>query len=147
MMWVVRLPLLQITMPVWKLKLLCFWCSNIPIFYAPPPPNTAKPQLRINFKQAEEEPMADSSQAKPRPSRTVVRALNNLFQNSSLIIPINLQKEGWALKQGPPPWKTWKKKYLALNDTGLFYFKSAKVDFHHLALLVINPNPRKRNQS
>jgi hypothetical protein len=36
------------------------------------------------------------------------------------------KKEGWVLKQGPPPWKTWKKRWLVLTPSGLSYF-SAKV--------------------
>lgn len=32
------------------------------------------------------------------------------------------KKEGWVLKQGPPPWKTWKKRWLVLSPTGLTYF-------------------------
>jgi hypothetical protein len=27
-----------------------------------------------------------------------------------------------VLKQGPPPWKTWKKRWLVLTPTGLSYF-------------------------
>jgi hypothetical protein len=33
-----------------------------------------------------------------------------------------VKKEGWVLKQGPPPWKTWKKRWLVLTPTGLSYF-------------------------
>ncbi|KAL6070898.1 Pleckstrin y domain-containing A member 6 [Balamuthia mandrillaris] len=32
-------------------------------------------------------------------------------------------KEGWVVKQGPPPWKTWKKRWLVLTSYNLTYFK------------------------
>jgi len=35
-------------------------------------------------------------------------------------------KEGWVLKQGAPPWRTWKKRWLVLTKSGLTYFKVTK---------------------
>jgi len=37
-----------------------------------------------------------------------------------------IMKEGYLIKQGPPPWKTWKKRWCVLQPEGLTYYKDEK---------------------
>jgi hypothetical protein len=50
-----------------------------------------------------------------------------LTSTSSFGLPTT--KEGWIFKQGPPPWKAWKKRWLVSTEQGLSYFNQNKGKF------------------